>query len=179
MMFVIVVRSFLYCCKKLQQIHWTRKTHFYFLTFLEVRSLKWISLGLLKWGQIKGLAGLCSIWWLQERIHVLTCSSFQGHLHPWLRAPFPLQSQPWSVFRFLPASDPDFPKSPFHWSLGPCDYITQDDLWWASPSKTVWNKSRDYSWFSCDWIGMPQWIVSWVWDCDPYSLIKNAPIPTS
>ena len=98
--------------------------HIYcFLTFLEVRSLKWISLGLLKWGQIKGLAGLRSIWWLQERIHVLTCSSFQGHLHLWLRAPFPLQSQPWSVFRFLSASDPDFPVSLVH-----CDYITQDDL---------------------------------------------------
>lgn len=63
--------------------------------------------------------------------------------------------------------------------LGPCDYITQDDLWWASPSKAVWNRSRDYSWFSCDWIGMPQRVVSWVWDCDAYSLMKNAPIPTS
>lgn len=54
MVFVIVVRSSFTAVRSYNESTGLENT-FLFLTFLEVRNLKWISLGLLKWGSNQGI----------------------------------------------------------------------------------------------------------------------------
>ena len=78
------------CCNKSSQMRWLKATQIYYLTVLEIRSLKWVSLG----KKIQVSAGLCSFWSLEGKLVSLPFPALRGGwvLVLWLLVPFQLKA---------------------------------------------------------------------------------------